>query len=129
MIDFKGSQYPKGVILCAVFFYVRYAASDRNLEEIMAERGVEVDHATLNRWIVKYSPIIAPKAQRQQSKAGSSWRRMKHILRSKVSGLTITVPSIRTVKLLISYYLSNAMPKQFDVFSNKPLILTKCQTK
>ena len=41
-IDFKGSHYPKDVILYAVFFYVRYAVSYRDLEEIMAERGVQV---------------------------------------------------------------------------------------
>jgi len=74
MINFKGNQYPKGVILYAVFFYVRYAVSYRDLEEIMEERGVEVDHATLNRWVVKYSPIIASQAQRQKSRTNSSWR-------------------------------------------------------
>lgn len=58
MIDFKGSHYPKDVILYAVFFYVRHVVSYRDLEEIMAERGVAVDHATLNRWVVKYSPLI-----------------------------------------------------------------------
>ncbi|MBX5212568.1 IS6 family transposase, partial [Rhizobium sp. NZLR11] len=47
MVDFIGSHYPKEVILYAVFFYVRYAVSYRDLEEIMAERGVTVDHATL----------------------------------------------------------------------------------
>ena len=47
-IDFKGSYFPKDVILYAVFFYVRSAVSYRNLEEIMAERDVQVDHATLN---------------------------------------------------------------------------------
>ena len=50
-IEFKGSHYPKDVILYAVFFYDRYAVSYRDLEEIMAERGVQVDHATLNRWV------------------------------------------------------------------------------
>ena len=40
MIDFKGAHYPKDVILHAVFFYVRYAVSYRDLEEILAERGV-----------------------------------------------------------------------------------------
>ncbi len=39
-IDFKDADYPKGVILHAVFFYVRYAVSYRDLEEILAERGV-----------------------------------------------------------------------------------------
>ncbi len=42
MISFKGVQYPKDVILFAVFFYVRYGVSYRDLEETMAERGVSV---------------------------------------------------------------------------------------
>ena len=50
MISFKGKHYPKEVILFAVYFYVRYAVSYHDLEEIMAERGVDVDHATINRW-------------------------------------------------------------------------------
>ena len=63
MIDFKGYQNPKSVILYAVFFCVRYVVSYRDLEEIMAERGVKVEHATLKRWVVKFSPLIAAKAQ------------------------------------------------------------------
>lgn len=73
-IDFKGSQYPKSVILYAVFFYVRYAVSNRDLEEIMAERGVDVDHATLNRWVVKFSPLIAKEAHKRKQKTAVSWR-------------------------------------------------------
>jgi putative transposase len=48
MINFKDTHYPKDVIRYAVFFYVRYAVSYRDLEEIMLERGINVDHATLN---------------------------------------------------------------------------------
>ncbi len=73
-IDFKGSHYPKDVILYAVFFYVRYAVSYRDLEEIMAERGVQIDHATLNRWVVKYSPDIAKAAQTRKQTTAGSWR-------------------------------------------------------
>ena len=73
-IDFKGSHYPKDVILHAVFFYVRYAVSYRDLEEIMAERGIQVDHATLNRWVVKYSPDIAKAAQMRKQPTAGSWR-------------------------------------------------------
>ena len=74
MISFKGSHYPKDVVLFAVFFYVRYAVSCRDLEEIMAERGVDVDHATLNSGVVKYSPLIACRARRRQSQTSNSWR-------------------------------------------------------
>ena len=73
-IDFKGSHYPKNVILHAVFFYVRYVVSYRNLEEIMTERGVRIDHATLNRWVVKYSPDIAKMAQIRKHSTAGSWR-------------------------------------------------------
>ncbi|KGM87291.1 Transposase, partial [Roseovarius mucosus DSM 17069] len=73
MIDFNGVHYPRSVILHAVFFYVRYAVSYRDLEEILAERGVAVDHATLTRWVVKFAPLIADRAQaRKRTTAKSS---------------------------------------------------------
>ena len=55
MISFKGAHFPKHVILYAVFFYVRYGVSYLDLKAIMEERGVKVDHTTLNRWIINYA--------------------------------------------------------------------------
>jgi putative transposase len=74
MVDFKGAHYPKSVILFAVFFYLRYPVSYRDLEEIMEKCGVDVDHATLNRWVVNYSPLIAAKAQAKKRPTAISWR-------------------------------------------------------
>ncbi|MFZ5965431.1 IS6 family transposase [Thalassococcus sp. BH17M4-6] len=74
MVSFKGSQFPRDVILHAVFFYVRYAVSYRDLEEILAERGVVVDHATLNRWVVKFASALATTAQRRKAATAPSWR-------------------------------------------------------
>jgi putative transposase len=74
MVSFKGAHFPKDVILFAVFFYVRYSVSYRDLEEIMAERGVRVDHATLNRWVTKSSPLIAITARRRKTPTDRSWR-------------------------------------------------------
>ena len=74
MISFKGAHFPKDVILYAVFFYVRYGVSYRDLEEIMEERGVKVDHATLNRWVVDYSPLIAAEAKKRKRAVSTSWR-------------------------------------------------------
>ena len=82
-IDCKGAHYPKGVILHAMFFYVRYAVSYRDLEEILAERGVNVDHATLKRWVVKYSPLIAAKAQAKKRPTAVSWRMDETCIRVK----------------------------------------------
>jgi putative transposase len=74
LISFKGAHYPKSVILYAVYFYVRFAVSYRNLEEIMAERAVDVNHATLNRWVEKYSSAITVKGHRRKAQTGQSWR-------------------------------------------------------
>ena len=74
LIRFKGAQYPQPVILRAVLFHVRHALSYRDLEEIMAERGVTVVHAALNRWVVRYAPLIAAKVQARKRFAAKSRR-------------------------------------------------------
>jgi transposase-like protein len=58
MIEFRGSHFERDVILWCVGWYVAYPISYRQLEEMMEERGVEVDHSTLNRWGVKYVPLL-----------------------------------------------------------------------
>ena len=79
MVDLKGMHFPKSVILYAMFFYVCYPVSYRDLQEIMAERGIEIDHTTLNRWVVKYSPQIAAQTLRRKRPTLGSWRVMRPI--------------------------------------------------
>ncbi len=73
MISLKGSHFPRDAVLYAVYFHLRYTVSYRDLEEIMAERGVSVDHATLNRWFVKFSPLVAARAQLKKHPTQKSW--------------------------------------------------------
>lgn len=77
-VSFKGPHFPKDVILHAVFFYLRYGVSYRDLEEIMAERGVTVDHTTLNQWVERYAGQVAEDARRRKRPTDRSWR-MRHI--------------------------------------------------
>jgi putative transposase len=74
MIDFKGSQFEREIILWAVRWYVAYPISYRQLEEMMGERGVAVDHSTLNRWVIKYAPEVEKQFRRRQRPVGRSWR-------------------------------------------------------
>jgi transposase-like protein len=74
MIDFKGSHFERDVILWGVRWYVAYPMSYRQLEEMMEERGVEVDHSTLNRWVVKYAPLLEKQFRARKRSIGSSWR-------------------------------------------------------
>jgi putative transposase len=74
MIDFKGSQFEREIILWGVRWYVAYPVSYRQLEEMMGERGVAVDHSTLNRWVIKYAPEFEKQFRLRQRPVGRSWR-------------------------------------------------------
>ena len=74
MIEFKGSQFEREIILWAVRWYVAYPISYRQLEEMMGERGVAVDHSTLNRWVIKYAPEFEKQFRCRQRAVGKSWR-------------------------------------------------------
>lgn len=82
-VSFKGAHFPKDIILHAVFFYLRYGVSYRDHEEIMAERGVTVDHATLNRWVERYAGLVAEDARRRKQPADRSWRMDETYIRVK----------------------------------------------
>ena len=59
MIEFRGSHFEREVILWGVPWYVAHPIYYRQREEMMQERGVEVDHSALNRWVVKYVPLLS----------------------------------------------------------------------
>ena len=56
--DFKGRHFEAGLIVQAVSWYLRYPLSYRDIEELLLERGLEVDHSTVNRWVLAYAPLI-----------------------------------------------------------------------
>ncbi len=56
--DFKGRHFEAWLIVQAVAWYLRYPLSYRDLEEMFRERGFEVDHSTINRWVLAYAPVI-----------------------------------------------------------------------
>ena len=83
MIEFKGSHFEREVILWGVRWYVAYPISYRQLEEMMQERGVEVDHATLNRWVIKYVPLLDQQFRTRKRPVGPSWRMDETYVRIK----------------------------------------------
>src|SRR5689334_12426992 len=56
--DFKGRHFEASLILQAVCWYLRYPLRYRDIEELFRERGLPVDHATVNRWVLAYAPLI-----------------------------------------------------------------------
>jgi transposase-like protein len=70
----KRLHYPLDVILTCVRWYVAYPLSLRHLEEMMAERGISVDHSTVHRWVIKMLPVLEKAFRRHKKAVGRSWR-------------------------------------------------------
>ena len=74
MLKTKGSWYPKDVIVQAVYLKLRFSLSYRDIEEILKDRGLGVDHATIQRWVIKYTPDLEKSFHRKKRSIGKSWR-------------------------------------------------------
>ena len=82
-VSFKGAHFPQDIILMGVRWYVAYPLSYRHVEELMEERGVPVDHATIQRWVVKYSSQLEEAFHRRKRPVGRSWRMDETYIRVK----------------------------------------------
>lgn len=74
MISFAGRHFERGIILQAVRWYLAYALSYRDVEELMLERGVEVSHSTVNRWVRCYAAQLSDKFESRKRPVGRRWR-------------------------------------------------------
>ena len=74
MVRFKGAHFERDIILTCVRWYLAYPLSYRQLAELMQERGVSVDHSTINRWVVQYSPELEAAFHRRKRPVWLSWR-------------------------------------------------------
>ena len=60
---FAGFRFPPDVIVLAVRWYLRFGLSYRDVEELLTERGVEIDHGTVYRWVLHFTPLLADAAK------------------------------------------------------------------
>jgi len=73
-MNFKGAHFSKDIILTGVRWYGAYPLNTRYIEELMLERGVHVDHATINRWVIKYSLQLEEAFHCRKRPVWVSWR-------------------------------------------------------
>ncbi len=74
-MDFSYKQYPKEVIMMAVRWYLAYPLSYRNIEELIQDWNIILDHSTLQRWVIEYAPQLMDKVLKYLNKTFTkSWR-------------------------------------------------------
>ena len=94
---FAGFRFPPEVIVVAVRWYLRYGLSYRDVEELLAERGVEVDHVTVYRWVQRFTPLLADAARFARHCAGRPVVRRRD-LRQGQRRVALRLPGDRPVR-------------------------------
>jgi transposase-like protein len=72
-LAFAGFRFPPEVIVLAVRWYLRFGLSYRDVEELLAERGIDVDHVTVHRWVQRFAPLLADAARFARHRVGDRW--------------------------------------------------------
>jgi len=71
---FAGFRFPSDVIVVAVRWYLRFGLSYRDVEDLLAERGIRVDHVTIYRWVLRFTPLLADAARPCRHRVGDRWQ-------------------------------------------------------
>ena len=93
---FAGFRFPPAVIVLAVRWYLRFSLSYRDVEELLTERGVEVDHVTVYRWVLRFTPLLADAARPCRHAVGDRWQVDETYV--KVAGLAVRLSRGRRVR-------------------------------
>lgn len=72
-LSFKRHRFPASIIRRAIWLYARFTLSLRDIEEMLAERGLDVSYETIRRWFVKFGPVIAANLRRQRPTPSNHW--------------------------------------------------------
>jgi transposase-like protein len=112
-LSFKSRQVKKEIILMLVRWYLAYSLSYRDIEELGIERGLRVDHSTINRWVIYYSPQLEESFRKNYKRTyNASYRMDETYIKIKGKDLIFIVLLTNLEKQLILNYQKNVIKKR-----------------
>jgi IS6 family transposase len=117
---FKWRQFEPEMILLAVGWYLRFSLSYRDVEELLAERGLLVDHVTVWRWVQRYAPEIQRRLRTRLRPTNDSWRVDGTYIRVKGKWVYLYRAVDSTGATSTSFSRLNATQHRLSAFSPKP---------
>ena len=100
---FKWRHFEAEIILLCVRWYLRYALSYRDLEEMVLERGLHVDHTTIYRWVQHYAPELEKRSRPHLKACNDSWRVDETYIKSATRTWSLTLPEAKEVRSLVGF--------------------------
>ena len=100
---FKWRHFEAEIILLCVRWYLRYSLSYRDLEEMMRERGLSIDHSTISRWVQCYAPEIDKRSRPHLKACNDSWKVDETYIKSATRTWSLTLPEAKEVRSLVGF--------------------------
>ena len=129
-ISFKRHRFPPDTIRLAVWLYFRFTMSLRDVEEMLAERGVDVSYETVRCWANKFGPVIAANIRRMRGRADCVWHLARWWCASTASVCSCGEPLIRKVRSWTSSFRNDdTRPQLLNSLGNGSRTKVSCQTR
>src|SRR5436305_907749 len=81
LLSYRRHRFPPEIIQHAVWLYLRFTLSYRDVEELLAERGLDVSYETVRRWVLKFGPLIARRLRQRRPRPGNRWHLDEMVVR------------------------------------------------
>jgi putative transposase len=81
LLSYRGHRFPPPVIQHAIWLYLRFTLSYRDVEELLAERGLDLSYETVRRWVLKFGPIIARELRLRRARPSDRWHLDEMVVR------------------------------------------------
>ena len=125
MDTYKRHRFPPEIISYAVWLYYRFNLSHRDVEDLLAERGITVSYESIRYWCIKFGSIYSRRLKRRHQGFGDTFLWMKYLSKLAVFSITFGEPLIKMVKWSMSFFKKAAMQKQQSASSNGYSKITK----
>jgi putative transposase len=80
-LSYRGHRFPACIIQHAIWLYLRFTLSYRDVEELLAERGLDLSYETIRRWVLKFGPLLARRLQQRRPRPGDRWHLDEMVVR------------------------------------------------
>jgi len=81
LLSYRGHRFPAPIIQHAIWLYIRFTLSYRDVEELLAERGLDVSYETIRRWVLKFGPLLARRLRQRRPRPGDYWHLDEMVVR------------------------------------------------
>ena len=105
LLSYRRHRFPAPIIQHAIWLYLRFTLSYRDVEELLAERGLDLSYETVRRWVLKFGPAIARQLRQRRPRPSDRWHLDEMVVR--IAGIS-GVPSITKARSSTCWFSAGA---------------------